>query len=151
MSASGRGTGRSTGLPKGGDAEADVFPEDMNDKRLSDEIGRRRRLLDEMGDRLEELAQRIEEARFGPREGRRERVDDAQRRHNEGKALYDQLRDELAALEDEQAHRRRNAEARPRRPRVNGWGEATDRYITTQSYESAQRRLDKRIQSWMGW
>lgn len=45
-------------------------------------------------------------------------------------------------------------EARLKEPKehkvfVNGYGEATTRYITSQSYERAQKRLDKEIQNRM--
>ncbi len=135
------------GLPK----SAGTPPEDMTDSQLANEIDSRRRRIGEMGDRLVELAQRIDEARMSPREGRRERVDGAQRRHNEAKETYDRLRDELAALEDERAHRRQANERPANRTFVNSYGEATTRYITSQSYESAQRRLNREMESRMRW
>lgn len=54
-----------------------------------------------------------------------------------------------------QAKAARNASANATKPKptrtfVNGFGEATHRYITTNTYERAQRRLDKEIFGLLG-
>ena len=58
------------------------------------------------------------------------------------------------AIVDEQA-RRNHERAAAKRPEpktfVNSFGEATHRYITTSTYERAQKRLDKLIQRHMGY
>jgi hypothetical protein len=38
----------------------------------------------------------------------------------------------------------------PEEPRVNGFGERTNRYITSLSYERSQRPLQKEVNSWFG-
>lgn len=106
--------------------------------------------MDEVGERLNQLSYRIDEARMSPREGRTERVESAQRAYNEGSELYNQLRDRLSALEDEQIRRRRASQPVTQRTFVNSYGEATHRNITSLSYERAQRRLDREIFSWLG-
>ncbi len=55
----------------------------------------------------------------------------------------------------QQAETARNTAARaanqkPVHTFVNGFGEATHRYITTDTYERAQRRLDKEIMGFLG-
>lgn len=39
---------------------------------------------------------------------------------------------------------------KPVRPFINGFGQATHRYITTTTYERAQKRLDKQLFSFLG-
>lgn len=134
---------------KGGAALATVAPADMSESQLIAAVQGTRNQMDEVAERLNQLSYRIDEARMSPREGRTERVDSAQRAYNEGSELYNQLRDRLSALEDEQIRRRQASQPRAQRTFVNSYGEATRRNITSQSYESAQRRLNRRIESWM--
>lgn len=121
----------------------------MSDVQLTGAIQTTRQQMDDVGERLDQLSFLIDEARMSPREGRTERVESAQRAYNEGSELYNRLRDRLGALEDEQSRRRQARQTAPRRTFVNSYGEATRRNITSQSYESAQRRLNQRIESWM--
>ena len=121
----------------------------MTEGQLSSAIQETRAQMEEVGGRLTQLAYRIEEARWSPREGRTERVESAQRAYNEGSDLYNRLRDTLGALEGEQVRRRQASQPTAQRPFVNSYGEATRRNITSQTYESAQRRLNQRIESWM--
>lgn len=134
---------------RGGGAEATGEPADMSESQLSSAIQTTHSQMDEVGERLTQLSYHIDEARMSPREGRTERIESAQRAYNEGSELYNQLRDRLGALEDEQNRRRQAIQATSRRTFVNSYGEATRRNITSQSYESAQRRLSQRIESWM--
>ena len=136
MSASGRGI--TTSAPNG-----------LTDSQLSGAIQAARSQMDEVAERLNQLSYRIDEARMSQREGRTERVESAQRAYNEGSELYNQLRDRLGALEDEQLRRRQASQSASSRTFVNSYGEATRRNITSQSYESAQRRLNQRVESWM--
>lgn len=124
-------------------------PASMSDSQVAGAISATRSQMDMVGERLNQLSYRIDEARMSSREGRAERVESAQRAYNEGSELYNQLRDRLGALEDEQARRRQASQPTSRRTFVNSYGEATRRTITSQSYESAQRRLNQRIESWM--
>ena len=121
----------------------------MSDQQVTGAITATRSQMDEVGRRLNQLSYRIDEARMSPREGRTERVESAQKAYNEGSELYNQLRDRLGGLEDEQIRRRQARQTSSRRTFVNSYGEATRRNITSQSYESAQRRLNQRIESWM--
>lgn len=116
---------------------------------MSSAIQMTRSQMDDVGDRLVVLADRIEDAKMSPREGRAERVEVAQRAFNEGSELYNELRDRLSTLEDEQIRRRQAIQTAPQRTFVNSYGEATRRNITSQSYENAQRRLNQRVESWM--
>lgn len=134
---------------KGVNDSATRTPADLSEGQLSSAIQMTRSQMDEVGERLNQLSYRFDEARMSPREGRTERVESAQRAYNEGSGLYNQLRDRLGALEDEQIRRRQAIRPTSRRTFVNSYGEATRRNITSQSYESAQRRLNQRIDSWM--
>lgn len=124
-------------------------PQGMTDTQLSSSIADTRAAYEREGERMIMLAQRIDEARWSPREGRSERVEAAQRAYNEVSDNYDVLRVRLGALEDERARRRLAAQPEVQRTFVNSFGEATRRNITSQSYENAQRRLNQRIDSWM--
>ncbi len=141
----------SSSMSAGRDASLTISldPARMGDGQLSAAVSQTREQLSDVGNRMEELAERIREARRSPREGRSERIGAAQRAYGEGSDLYDQLRDRLSALEDEQIRRRQASQPRAQRTFVNSYGEATRRNITSQSYESAQRRLNRRIESWM--
>lgn len=141
--------GRGSTSMSGRGAAATMPPASMTEGQLSDAIQATRAQMDEVGERLNQLSYRIDEARMSPREGRTGRVEAAQRAYNEGSELYNQLRDSLGALEDEQTRRRRANHPAAQRTFVNSYGEATRRSITSQSYESAQRRLNQRIESWM--
>lgn len=121
----------------------------LNDSQLSAAIRETKSMFDEVGDHLEELAFQIDEARRSPKDGRAERVQSAQRAYNEGSDLFNQLRDRLSTLEDERDKRKHSNKSVPQRRFVNSYGEATTRYITSQSYENSQRRLKQRIDSWM--
>lgn len=139
----------SSSMSSGGTALAASAPASMSDSQVTGAISATRSQMDMVGERLNQLSYRIDEARMSPREGRAERVESAQRAYNEGSELYNQLRDRLGALEDEQIRRRRASQPATQRTFVNSYGEATRRNITSQSYESAQRRLSQRIESWM--
>ena len=144
----GRGS-LSMSASNGASTSVAVDPSLMTDEQLGNSIVFTRSELDTVGDRLIELSDRIAEARMGPREGRAERIDAAQRAHNEGKAIYDALRDRLGELEAEQARRRQASRPAAQRVFVNSYGEATRRHITTQTYEAAQRRLERQVGNWL--
>lgn len=74
-------------------------------------------------------------------------------RYRKAQARYSQLQNE--SMRRLQAKAARNAAANAAKPKptrtfVNGFGEATHRYITSDTYERAQRRMDKEIQGFMG-
>lgn len=146
------GRGASSGNTSSGARASVSAPSSMSDSQLREAISFTRQQMNSASDRLTELAQRIEEARFSPREGRTARVEAAQREYNEGSNIFNRLRDRQSALENEQLARRAVSQTTPRAPRtfVNSYGEATRRNITSQSYESAQRRLNRQLENWLG-
>lgn len=145
------GRGASSGQSSSGARASLNSPGSMSDSQLREAISYTRQQMQAAGDRLEELANQIQEARFSPREGRTARIEAAQAAYNEGSDIYNRLRDRRTALENEQTARRA-ANQSPSAPRtfVNSYGEATRRYITSQTYENAQRRLDRQLQNWLG-
>ena len=145
------GRGASSGQSSSGARASVNSPGSMSDSQLREAISYTRQQMQTAGDRLVELAYQIEEARFSPREGRTTRIEAAQAAYNEGSDIYNRLRDRRTALENEQSARRAANQA-PSAPRtfVNSYGEATRRNITSQTYENAQRRLNRQLQSWLG-
>lgn len=101
-------------------------------------------------DRLDELSEKITEARMSPRSGRTERVDKAMSDYNEGSKIFNELRDRKSALENEKAKRRKKKQPQTSRTFVNSYGEATHRYITSLTYERAQRRLERDVVRFLG-
>ena len=101
------------------------------------------------GDRLTELAYAIGDAQASPRNGRRARVDAAHDAYNAESANYNRLRDQLSALENAQLAQRAPTENTPRRF-VNSFGEASQRYVTSTTYERAQRRLEREVAAFLG-
>ena len=74
-------------------------------------------------------------------------------RYRKAQARYSELQNE--SMRRLQAAAARKVAARASKPRpehtfVNGFGEATSRYVTTATYERAQRRLEKEIQGFLG-
>lgn len=74
--------------------------------------------------------------------------------HERYASAYDELHGTLMprrdAILDEMARRRGGATAGRSGVFVNSYGEATTRYITSQSYEAAQRRLRRDVDSFLG-
>lgn len=101
-------------------------------------------------DRLDELSGRITEARMSPRSGRTERVDRAMAEYNEGSKIFNELRDRKSALENEKAKRKSGSQASAGKVFVNSYGEATRRNITNQTYERAQKRLERDVARFLG-
>lgn len=67
---------------------------------------------------------------------------------------YNSLREQKNAILDEQARRiHERLMAQPLKPKtfVNSFGEATTRYVTSPSYERAQKRLEKDVLRNMGY
>lgn len=95
-------------------------------------------------EQMRSLNQRMERiaANSRPGEGMPQRYYDAQRERNE-------LRERLNRLRDEKARSRQPQRASQRR-RVNGYGEATSREITSGTYERAQRRQRRDVDNFMG-
>lgn len=74
-------------------------------------------------------------------------------RYRSAQKRYSQLQDE--SMRRMQAKATRNAATSATKPKpthafVNGFGEGTHRYITTDTYERAQHRLDKEIFGLLG-
>lgn len=74
-------------------------------------------------------------------------------RYRKAQARYSELQNE--SMRRMQTKAARNAATSATKPKpthafVNGFGEGTHRYITTDTYERAQRRMDKEIQGFMG-
>lgn len=74
-------------------------------------------------------------------------------RYRKAQKRYSQLQNESLRRLQAEASRRAAANAakpKPARTFINGFGQATHRYITTDTYERAQRRLDKEIFGLLG-
>lgn len=139
----------SSSMSASGHGITTVAPNRLTDSQLSVAIWATRSQMDKVGNRLNQLSDRIDDARVSPQDGRTERVEAALSAYNEGSDIFNALRDRLGALEDEQIGRRRASQSAVQRVFVNSYGEATHRNITSQSYENAQRRLSQRIETWM--
>lgn len=123
----------------------------MTDRQLNSSISGIRNEMDKVGARMEQAAYKIESAQASSREGRQERVSKARREYNSLSDRYNGLRDRLTKLESERDKRASSiTTGNQSRVRVNSFGEATTRYITSPSYERAQRSQEKRIRSLLG-
>lgn len=123
----------------------------MTDRQLNSSISSTRNEMDKVGARMEQAAHKIESAQASSREGRQERVSKARREYNSLSDRYNGLRDRLTKLESERDKRASSiTTGNQSRARVNSFGEATTRYITSPSYERAQRSQEKRIRSLLG-
>ena len=123
----------------------------MTDRQLNSSISSTRNEMDKVGARMEQAAHKIESAQASSREGRQERVSKARREYNSLSDRYNGLRDRLTKLESERDKRASSiTTGNQSRVRVNSFGEATTRYITSPSYERAQRSQEKRIRSLLG-
>lgn len=123
----------------------------MTDRQLNSSISSTRNEMDKVGARMEQAAHKIESAQASSREGRQERVSKARREYNSLSDRYNGLRDKLTKLESERDKRASSiTTGNQSRARVNSFGEATTRYITSPSYERAQRSQEKRIRSLLG-
>lgn len=78
----------------------------------------------------------------------------SKRDHDEYVATYERLHGQLMPRRDEvaseMARRSTGSPASARGTFVNSYGEATTRNITSQSYEAAQRRLRRDVDSFLG-
>lgn len=123
----------------------------MTDRQLNSSISGIRNEMDKVGARMEQAAYKIESAQASSREGRQERVSKARREYNSLSDRYNGLRDRLTKLESERDKRASSiTTGNQSRVRVNSFGEATTRHITSPSYERAQRSQEKRIRSLLG-
>lgn len=123
----------------------------MTGRQLNSSISGIRNEMDKVGARMEQAAYKIESAQASSREGRQERVSKARREYNSLSDRYNGLRDRLTKLESERDKRASSiTTGNQSRVRVNSFGEATTRYITSPSYERAQRSQEKRIRSLLG-
>ena len=147
------GRGASSGsTAQGGGASkiASTTPQKLTDSQLDKAISHTDTQMKRASDRLDELSEKITEARMSPRSGRTERVDKAMSDYNEGSKLFNELRDRKSALENEKAKRKRGSQASAGKVFVNSYGEATRRNITNQTYERAQRRLERDVARFLG-
>lgn len=123
----------------------------MTNRQLNSSISGIRNEMDKVGARMEQAAYKIESAQASSRGGRQERVSKARREYNSLSDRYNGLRDRLTKLESERDKRASSiTTGNQSRVRVNSFGEATTRYITSPSYERAQRSQEKRIRSLLG-
>ncbi len=147
------GRGASSGsTAQGGGASkiASTTPQKLTDSQLDKAISHTDTQMKRASDRLDELSEKITEARMSPRSGRTERVDKAMSDYNEGSKIFNELRDRKSALENEKAKRKRGSQASAGKVFVNSYGEATRRNITNQTYERAQRRLERDVARFLG-
>lgn len=147
------GRGASSGrTAQGGGASkiASTTPQKLTDSQLGKAISHTDTQMKRASDRLDELSEKITEARMSPRSGRTERVNKAMADYNEGSKIFNELRDRKSALENEKAKRKRGNQSSARKTFVNSYGEATHRNITNQTYERAQRRLERDVARFLG-
>lgn len=115
----------------------------MSDGALSSEARGLQRELDALSQRMVDLAPRAVPNASGT-------IDRAE--YDRVSARYDAVRERYSAVQDEQLRRAHAAQATTTtRIFVNSDGEATSRRITSQSYEQAQRRLQRDIDSRFKW
>lgn len=113
----------------------------LTDKQLASEI-------DRLGKIMDETAQ-AHVAYLQERGGSKAESD----RYRSAQKRYSQLQNESMRRLLAEASRKAAANAakpKPARTFINGFGEATHKYITTTTYERAQRRLDKEIFGFLG-
>lgn len=143
------GRGASSGGKKGISKTATTTPAKLTDSQLDSAISHTDAQLKRASSKLDELSEKITDARMSPRQGRTERVEKAMGEYNEGSKIFNELRERKSALENERLKRKRN-QATAQKKFVNSYGEATKRNITNQTYERAQRRLEKEVASFLG-
>lgn len=77
----------------------------------------------------------------------------------EARAIYDRASDQYNILREEkfnrdlariEAQHKKEEQSKPPKTFVNSFGEATHKYITSSTYERAQKRLEKQIFSFLG-
>lgn len=68
----------------------------------------------------------------------------------EGSTKLKSLDEELYQLEKKERDERRANETRETKTFINGYGEATNKYITSSTYERAEKRRQKEVLSFMG-
>ena len=147
------GRGASSGSSRQGGSVsqlASTTPAKLSDSQLDKAISHTDTQMKRASDRLDELSEKTTEARMSPRSGRTERVNKAMSDYNEGSKLFNELRDGKSALENERAKRKRGSQSSARKPFVNSYGEATRRNITNQTYERAQKRLERDVARFLG-
>ena len=113
----------------------------LTDRQLTSEI-------DRLGKVMEDTAQ-AHVAYLQERGGSKAESD----RYRSAQKRYSQLQNEsLRRLQNAAASKVATSAAKPKPAHtfVNGFGQATHRYITTDTYERAQRRLDKEIFGLLG-
>ena len=121
----------------------------MSDERLASELKTVKADMERVGDVMARSAPGhtgyIQGTPWGSK-AEHETYQEAFRKYGVLRARRDEILDEKAKRTKEKAV------SAPKRTFVNSFGEATTRYITTSSYERAQKRLNKEVQSRMsGW
>ena len=147
------GRGASSGsTAQGGGASkiASTTPQKLTDSQLDKAISHTDSQMKRASSKLDELSDRVTDARMSPRQGRTERVNKAMAEYNEGSKIFNELRDRKSALENEKAKRKRGNQSSARKTFVNSYGEATRRNITNQTYERAQKRLERDVARFLG-
>lgn len=137
----GRGSSSAGG---GGNA---VSPGSMSDKELGAALAAAKADVENIGDRMEELARDMN--RPSPNRSQ-EDWEAANRRYYAEQDKFRAARDRLFELQQESNEREAKRNPPIKKPFVNSYGEATDRYITSPSYERAQRRLERDVARNMG-
>lgn len=119
----------------------------LSDKQLANSIRSVKGDMDKAGAQMERHANRMSEARTLSKDKREGALNKARRDYNAASDRYNSLRDKLGILESERAKRQNTSATKTPKKFVNSYGEATRRNITSSSYESAQRSLQKQIDS----
>lgn len=123
----------------------------MTDKELRSALIAANAEYDRIGKQMEELAQDMNRP---PRMG--EDLSAWDNNHEKISQKYYAAQDQLREIRDrrfelqQESNRRTPKDTSPRKPFVNSFGEATDRYITSAAYERAMRRNEREIRSFMG-
>lgn len=106
----------------------------MSDKELD-------QLYEKTGERMATLARRKISADNNPSISSRKK-EKTQRDYYQAQRIYNDLRNERDKRADQRRMKRKASQGSPRKV-VNGFGEATNRYITTATYERARKRREK--------
>ncbi|MCD8333779.1 MAG: hypothetical protein LUC35_00175 [Clostridiales bacterium] len=107
--------------------------------------------VDAIGQRMSELAAYATPAGAALAQRNGETAAQAEKKANayyKAQQEYNEIRQEYSRLRDAQMQQRNNQPSSAR-TFVNSYGEATKREITSPTYNRAQKKLEKRIQTWM--
>lgn len=135
------------GASSGGGGGNAVSPSSMSDKELGAALAAAKADVENIGDRMEKLAR--DKDMPSPNRSQ-EDWEAANRRYYAEQDKMRAARDRLFALQQESNERGVKRNTPIEKPFVNSYGEATDRYITSPSYERALKRQQRDVARNMG-